>query len=238
MAGHGGARPGAGRPPGGVTQSRRLLVRALQRGLAMAVQDRHPGIRGAEEELALAGAAEIARQMIHAGQGDHVLALLAKVALDQAPREAGEGEGGSLLGAALDRLPGGPSAIGAPVAHLTADDRAEREAGIAFADHRPADQQSAGRLDGVIDGVTLPGQMALGVDAGLGGGLVLDAPPLDASAPAFAGAPARPAPAAPTPTPPRAAARGVIHPHGQNFEILDSREQVRGGLLTRSGAAV
>ena len=259
MATHGGMRPGAGRPPGGITETRRLLDIAIRRGMADAVRDRVPGIPGGDDELAIVAAAQIVRQMMAAGQGDRVLALAVQVAPAQAPGKAGgeaAGEaGGSALSAALGRMPGGlgdgQAAIGAPVAHQCQHGAADDGSSAGAADGWPADQQSAGRLDGACfvrpAPLVLPGQLALGVDApgsveaagmagdaggfvaagagaGAGAGESFEAGAAagGAAAGAGGGAAGRAAGAPPpTPTPPRAAAPAVIHPHGSNFEILN-----------------
>lgn len=102
MAGHGGARPGAGAPKGGISQARRLLMRGLQRGLAHA--GRAKGLIGDEEEVATQSVAMIASDMVLAGQGRDVLAIWAQAA----PKgdEGDEGGKKSVLLAALESLPG------------------------------------------------------------------------------------------------------------------------------------
>ena len=100
--GHGGARPGAGAPKGGISQARRLLLRGLQRGLANV--GRANGFEGDEEELATQSVAMIASDMVLAGQGRDVLAIWAQAA----PKgdEGDEGGKKSPLLRALERMPG------------------------------------------------------------------------------------------------------------------------------------
>ena len=102
MAG-GGARPGAGRPVGGISQARRLIIRGLTRGLAIA--GRAKGLEGEEEEVAVESIAHIASDLVLAGQGRDVLALYA-----QAAPKSDDGDGDerykSPLVRALERLPG------------------------------------------------------------------------------------------------------------------------------------
>lgn len=103
MAGHGGLRPGAGRPQGGISETRRLLLRGLTRGLAHAGRIKH-GLHGEDEEVAVETVAMIASDLIRAGQGRDVLAIYA-----QAAPKSDEGEEGgkkSALVRALERLPG------------------------------------------------------------------------------------------------------------------------------------
>ena len=212
MAQVGGFRPGAGRPVGGISESRRLLDLAIKRGLADAARD--GGLSGSDEDLSLATVAEIVRQMARSGAGDKVLAIWSQVAPKDEPRANNPGQAGddSDLSRAYRRMPG---AVGAPVAYLPGVPRPDAGASACDAGAGPADQRSAGVANegqqveaetGAQDGsgplvgrVLLPGQLVLGVD-----------PPL-----------ARPAPGARpgTPTPPPAAAPGVIHPHGSNFDF-------------------
>lgn len=102
----GGARANAGRRQGGVAHARRLLLSALQRGLATAARerglDRATGLQD-EEALAIECAQRIAADMVLAGQGRDVLVLWAQVA----PKDGdpcNEPPGG--LSGALRRLPG------------------------------------------------------------------------------------------------------------------------------------
>jgi len=104
MAG-GGARPGAGRPVGGISQARRLILRGLQRGLASAM--RAKGARGEdEEELAVEAVAHIASDLILAGQGRDVLAIYAQAAPKNNDYDDAPGGHKSPLVRALERLPG------------------------------------------------------------------------------------------------------------------------------------
>jgi len=103
MAG-GGARPGAGRPVGGISQARRLIIRGLQRGLASAM--RAKGIDGEEEELAVEAVARIASDLVLAGQGRDVLAIYAQAAPKSDDGDLEPGGHKSPLVRALERLPG------------------------------------------------------------------------------------------------------------------------------------
>ena len=219
MAQVGGFRPGSGRPVGGISESRRVLDRAIRRGLADAARDL--GHQGSDDELSAATAAEIVRQMVRAGEGDRVLAIWQAVAPATEPRGNAQPGDDSPLSAALGRMPG---ATGAPVAYLPGarprpDGAITGDTGQVAADLQSAglggegqqpgqddDQQQAGGP--LVGRVLLPGQLVLGVDALAGAaGAVVPAP---AAAPS---APPR------TPTPPPAAAPGVIHPHGSNFDF-------------------
>lgn len=98
---HGGARAGAGRPSGGVSQTRRLLVAGLQRGLVLAGTDK--GFQGTPEEIGIQTVAGIVSDMIQAGEGRNVLQLLALSEHGGAGSSQGED---SALMAALKRMPG------------------------------------------------------------------------------------------------------------------------------------
>ena len=104
--GQGGARPGAGRPKGGVSDARRLLLAGLQRALAEAATD--AGLVAAsasEEDRATAGIADIARGLIAAGRGDEVVKLYALSVTKTGAGDDAQG-GKSPFLAALARLPG------------------------------------------------------------------------------------------------------------------------------------
>lgn len=102
----GGARPNGGRKPGGITHARRILLSAIQRGLARAARDRGlDRLTGTDDEaeLALECASRIAADMVLAGQGRDVLALWAQMAPKDAEAD-NQPSGG--LSDALRRLPG------------------------------------------------------------------------------------------------------------------------------------
>lgn len=102
MAGHGGNRSGAGRKPGGLSQTRRMLLKAINQGLTKA--GRAKGLTGSDEEIAAESAAHIVSDMIQAGQGADVLKL---AAVSAPATDQGEGNGSkSPLLQALERLPG------------------------------------------------------------------------------------------------------------------------------------
>lgn len=102
MAGHGGLRPGAGRPVGGISQTRRLLLQGLNRGLAYAA--RAKGLKGSDEDLAVESVARIASDLILAGNGRDVLAIYAQAAPKSDDGDAGGSK--SPLVQALERMPG------------------------------------------------------------------------------------------------------------------------------------
>lgn len=116
MAGHGGLRPGAGRPQGGISETRRLLLRGIKRGLAQAGRAR--GIQGDEDEVATEAVARIASDLILAGQGRDVLAIFAQAA----PKgdEGGGGDTESPLQQALRRMPGLQNGTAVPLVPLDA----------------------------------------------------------------------------------------------------------------------
>ncbi len=104
--GHGGARPGAGGPRGGISQLRRTLNAAIVDGLALA--GREKGLVGDRELVARQAAAHIVSDMILAGRGEEVLKLGAVVA-PKMPDRGGDGgldDDESPVLAALSRMPG------------------------------------------------------------------------------------------------------------------------------------
>ena len=105
MATHGGSRPGAGRPKGGVSDTRRLIQTAITKGLAHAGRAKYPGIVSCVdvEQDATDTAAMIVSDMIQAGRGNEVLKIWSQVALKDGERQAGESN--SILANALARLP-------------------------------------------------------------------------------------------------------------------------------------
>ena len=105
---HGGARIGAGRPKGGVSQTRRLITSAITRGLAEAGRRRYPQLvsNSDTEEAATQTAAMIVSDMVDAGQGNDVLKLLVTTATKETPgNDPASTE--NTLARALSRLPSG-----------------------------------------------------------------------------------------------------------------------------------
>lgn len=139
MAG-GGRRAGAGRPEGGISQARRLLVSALNRGLAIA--GREKGLKGDDEEVATEAAAQIAADLIRAGRGDEVLKLYAVAAPKGDEDGGGKGARSPLL-EALERLPG---ALDAPQASASTDRHAQSGDISTTYDYRATDTQSGVHL--------------------------------------------------------------------------------------------
>ncbi len=102
MSSHGGARSGAGRPKGGVSQTRRLLSDAITKGLATAGRRKFGEEMSQDDEAAATQtAAMIVSDMIEAGQGADVLKLWAQVS----SKDQQEQTQGNSLEAALKALP-------------------------------------------------------------------------------------------------------------------------------------
>ena len=102
MSSHGGARSGAGRPKGGVSQTRRLLSAAITKGLATAGRRKFGSEMSQDDETAATQtAAMLVADMIDAGQGADVLKLWAQVS----SKDQQEQPQGSSLEAALKALP-------------------------------------------------------------------------------------------------------------------------------------
>lgn len=218
MATRGGARAGAGRPRGGISDLRRTLADAYQ--LAMTSHGRE--VAGAladgltRQELATLGMAALLRQQIKLGEGGDVVRLGVAIGAVQPSSvgESGDGAGsGSALADAFGRLPG---AIGAPAAHQSDGDVGADGASAGDDGEGPADHGSAGRLDRLLAGARWRGPMLLDLEPAD----VRRVPDAGQSAARGAGRAAGAAPA-PTPTPPAGPARGEFHPHRSNFEILN-----------------
>ena len=109
MAG-GGARPGAGRPKGGISELSRILQEGGVDGLAALGAEK--GIEGSREERARGAVGLIVRDMCKAGRGDDVLRFLATLTAQKAKAE-GQAGGSVLIMALKDRpdlLPDGTGA--------------------------------------------------------------------------------------------------------------------------------
>ncbi|PKM43234.1 MAG: hypothetical protein CVV05_15420 [Gammaproteobacteria bacterium HGW-Gammaproteobacteria-1] len=217
MAG-GGRRAGAGRPEGGISQARRLLVAALNRGLAIA--GREKGLKGSEEEVATESAAQIAADMIRSGRGDEVLKLYA-VAAPKGDEDGGQKGGRSALLDALTRLPG---AIEAPQASRIPDNDEQTPTKSEDYARCSTDTQSGVHLrdapEPPFEGMFFQPQPLLFAPSLL---------PAAAGQGAHDGQGSR-APATP-PTPPHAEPSPAIGLRGENFEKNESAplEQVHAG---------
>lgn len=216
MAG-GGRRAGAGRPEGGISQARRLLVAALNRGLAIA--GREKGLTGSDEDVATESAAQIAADLIRSGRGDEVLKLYAIAAPKADEDGVGKGARSPLL-EALERLPG---ALDVP--------QASREAGDS---HQIGDDSTgyAARATDTQSGVHLRDTP----EAPAGGMFFQPQPLLFAPSllPPAAGSIAREGTQGTSgtpPHPPRAESSPAISLRGENFEKNESAplEQVHAG---------
>ncbi|MCW7555540.1 hypothetical protein NX722_23535 [Endozoicomonas gorgoniicola] len=113
MAGHGGARTGAGRPKGGISQTRRLLEIAITEGLAHAGRSKYPEhMTGQLEEDAVRTGAMIVSDMINSGDGKDVVKLWA--AISTGAKESNPGSGSGTLADALSALPSLPDGANMP----------------------------------------------------------------------------------------------------------------------------
>ena len=104
MATHGGNRAGAGRPKGGVSDTRRMITTAITKGLAHAGMTKYPGRVSTTdiEQAATDTAAMVVSDMIQAGQGNEVLKIWSQVALKDGGQKS---QSGSILANALASLP-------------------------------------------------------------------------------------------------------------------------------------
>ncbi len=136
MAGHGGARPGAGRPEGGISQARRLILQGLQRGFEKA--GRHKGLTGEAEEVVVESIAHVAADLILAGQGRDALAILVQAAPKGDDVEGDTGKKSPLV-RALERLPG---LAGVPPQSQQHLDNREKDGKTQGEQSRPTDCQS------------------------------------------------------------------------------------------------
>jgi hypothetical protein len=103
---HGGARANSGRNPGGVNQSRRILIDSIERGLAIAGRKR--GLIGDDEEVAAQTTAHIVSDMVLAGEGRDVIKIYALATSKSDGSQPGAAGRSSLINA-LKRLPRGKS---------------------------------------------------------------------------------------------------------------------------------
>lgn len=103
MAGHGGARPGAGRPPTTLAQARYWLLSGIHLGLADAARAR--GAKGTDDECSVAAIRMISQDMILAGRGEDLLRIYATVSASRAGGETKEDERRSPILRALEALP-------------------------------------------------------------------------------------------------------------------------------------
>jgi hypothetical protein len=105
MSGWGGARPGAGAPRGGISDTSRILRNAIKRGLAHAGATKY-GIGGDIEEQATQTAAMIVSDMVLAGEGAKVIDVLSRISPRADDNGRGGSDGKSPLTAALERMAG------------------------------------------------------------------------------------------------------------------------------------
>ena len=102
MAGHGGARSGAGRPQGGVSQLNQIMRAAITKGMAHAGREKYgEQVTGDDNEAAAMTGAMIISDMIQAGNGADVLKLAAVIQT----KDTGTSAGTSTLEDSLKRLP-------------------------------------------------------------------------------------------------------------------------------------
>ena len=102
---NGGYRPGAGRPKGGISQTRRLINSAITKGLAQAGRTKFPDRVSCTdlEAAAVDTAAMIVSDMIQAGQGHEVIKVWAQVATKEGDGQNSQSK--NILADALSRLP-------------------------------------------------------------------------------------------------------------------------------------
>jgi hypothetical protein len=143
-----------------LTDARRILLSAIQKGLAMAERayrlnaqlDTDLGGCG-DESLALEAAARIASDMVLAGQGRDVLALWASVAVKSDGKDGGGAERGTLA-EALRRLPGTKNSTFEPLdgaVQSPADSGQHETSGASSAcDGSPTDYASVGAANQVV----------------------------------------------------------------------------------------
>ena len=98
MAGHGGARPGAGAPQRGVNYARRRLLAAIEGGVEIA--GRQKGLTGDRESVIVETAAHMVADMIDAGDLKEVFVLWGQVSA-KADDEGDEDGKKSTLSSAL-----------------------------------------------------------------------------------------------------------------------------------------
>ena len=102
MAGHGGARYGAGRPPTTIGQARRYVLAGIHLGLADAARTK--GVQGSDDECAIAAIRMICGDMVLAGRGEDLVRIYATVSA-KGNDDPGERPIKSPILAALEALP-------------------------------------------------------------------------------------------------------------------------------------
>jgi hypothetical protein len=144
-----------------LTDARRILLSAIQKGLAMAERAYRLNAQldtdlggAADESLALEAAARIASDMVLAGQGRDVLALWASVAVKSDGKD-GSAERGTLA-EALRRLPGSKNSTFEPLdgaVRSPADSGQHETSGASAAcDGSPTDYASVGTSNQTSNG--------------------------------------------------------------------------------------
>ena len=119
----GGARPGSGRPQGGISDTRRRIIAAINMGLAQAGRKKYPNAVSQidDDQAAIQTGAMIVDDMIQAGQGNDVMKLWAAVALKEGSDPKGDKR--NTLAEALSRLP-----VAGHVADVTQNGKSQPEA--------------------------------------------------------------------------------------------------------------
>ncbi|PJE79654.1 hypothetical protein CI610_01368 [invertebrate metagenome] len=104
MNNHGGARIGSGRPKGGMSHIKRLLVKAITDGLAHAGSIQHPELMNGcdKEEQATKTATMIISDMVRSGQANDVIKILSLMATKETDTESNVK---NTLANALSKLP-------------------------------------------------------------------------------------------------------------------------------------
>ena len=141
---NGGYRPGAGRPKGGISQTRRLLDSAITKGLAHAGRTKYPDMVSTTdlEAAAVDTAAMIVSDMIQSGQGHEVIKVWAQVASRETSGQNNPSK--NILADALSRL---PSASHVTDMSQTYESEPEPLDNTGLADDRPTDTKSNGALN-------------------------------------------------------------------------------------------
>lgn len=141
---NGGYRPGAGRPKGGISQTRRLMASAIAKGLAHAGRTKYPDMVSPTdmEEAAADTAAMIVSDMIQAGQGNEVIKLWAQVAIKESDGQNSQSK--NILADALSRLPS-PSHVSDMSQSHNPEPQTPDNTGLD--EGRPTDTKSIGALN-------------------------------------------------------------------------------------------
>lgn len=156
MSGHGGYRAGAGAPRGGISDTRRRLLAAIESGVEKA--GRHVGLTGSREEVIEETGARMVCDLILSGQVRDVLAIWGQNATKDKEQNGDKNGKGSLVSAlhqASNMLANGTKTVQTP------HDQTRDPATTPHNADRTRDTESTAPLKSPDDGLTFIPQKSL-----------------------------------------------------------------------------